>query len=722
MGDWVVIFDLARAFVAVMIVGVAPGWFWAVLLGPSSDRAERLCYSIALSLALVPAVALVPARLFGVGVSLPLTMISVLVVFVAGLFAYARFGGVKGGDEPLATRPGGLGLPVLIPLSVALLLLLGVVVDALPGARMAPLISLIFVSAGVAHLLDSRRQDASKPLEVQEPAEYGSSPGVVVAWYAALAAVLGLVLVRGYLGPARFDWPYIRGVDQYEHAVLTDLTVSTGTTGSFMLYPPGFHYLTAAIQNLSGLEPLEIFPVLAPALPVLPALGCYVLGRRLWGQPCGVAAAGFAGLLISGPYMHFAEARYPNLITAHFLIAVTVTALIALFTAPSVRSGLLVAILGSSVVLYHQVGSFYEAVLLAFVALIFLPYLLLRERRTGIVMLASFALLGFLSVLFAWDTYDLPSMVGGLLGGSGTGRGGDAVLMAIGTQPPLSLAHFLSITSQPALWFGLLGALLLMVGGGAEARPSRALAYSLARSTLLVWTVLLFVGSRTAMSGFPERFERDVGIPLSVLAGFAFVAVVGSMWPRGRIVPATLLAAATAAMLAMICVGIKAGENLKDGAGPDSRIPKPLATRSSQVMTTPEVVEAGRWLEVHNTGGNIVASPYLGLAPSRAMLAMGDYTGVQSYDPLRIKAARDLPPSGAGPLWDALWILQHPDGERTHRLLLEKDIRYVVLYKRLPPVNNIDPRAFRSRPDLYRTAFENEQVLILEPRKTEDTG
>ena len=717
------IFDLARALVAAVVVGVAPGWFWAVLLGPSSDRAERLCYSIALSLALVPAFALVPARLFGLGMSLPLTMISVLVIFVAGLVAYARYGGVKGGDASLATGPAGLGLPVLIPLSVALLLLFAVVVDALPGDRMAPLISLVVVSAGVAHLLDSRRQGTSEPPEDRAPDEPELSPGVAAGWHAALAAVLGLVLVRGYLGPARFDWPYIRGVDQYEHAVLTDLTVSTGTTGSFMLYPPGFHYLTAAIQNLSGLEPLEIFPVLAPALPVLPALGCYVLGRRMWGPPCGVAAAGFAGLLISGPYMHFAEARYPNLITAHFLVAATVAALIALYAAPSVRSGLLLALLGSSVVLHHQVGSFYEAVLLAFVALIFLPYLLLRERKTGITMLASFALLGFLSMLFAWDTYDLPSMVGGLLSGSETGRGGEAVSMAIGTQPPLSLAHFLAITSQPALWFGLLGALLLMTGGsaggGAEARPSRALAYSLARSTVLVWTALLFVGSRTAMSGFPERFERDLGIPLSVLAGFAFVAVVGSLWPRGRIVPATLLAAAAAAMLAMICIGIEAGENLKYGAGPDTRIPKPLATRSSQVMTTPEVVEAGEWLESHNTGGNIVASPYLGLAPSRAMLAMGDYTGVQSYDPFRIKVARDLPPSGAEPLWEALWILQHPDGERTRQLLREKDIRYVVLYKRLPPVNNIDPRAFRSRPDLYRVAFENEQVVIYESPKTE---
>src|SRR5918998_1325880 len=214
--------DLLRALIAATVVGVAPGWFWAAVLAPSSDRAERLCYSIALSLALVPAAAILPARIFGVGMSLPLTMISLLVVFASGLFVYARFGAVKGGDEPLAVEPGGLGLPVLIPLCAGLFLLLLAVVDALPGEQLAPLIALVFVSAGVAHLLDRRRGgtlEAGESEEDEDPESREASPGVVAAWYAALAGVLGLVILRGYLGPARFDWPYIRGVDQYEHAV-----------------------------------------------------------------------------------------------------------------------------------------------------------------------------------------------------------------------------------------------------------------------------------------------------------------------------------------------------------------------------------------------------------------------------------------------------------------------------------------------------------------------
>jgi hypothetical protein len=94
---------------------------------------------------------------------------------------------------------------------------------------------------------------------------------------------------------------------------------------------------------------------------------------------------------------------------------------------------------------------------------------------------------------------------------------------------------------------------------------------------------------------------------------------------------------------------------------------------------------------------------------------MGGYTGMQSYDAARIRRDRDLPPFGAGPLWDALWVLQHPAGERTRRILEENDVRYVVFYKRYP---TIDWRSFGRQKDLYRLAFENESIVIFEPRET----
>jgi hypothetical protein len=486
-------------------------------------------------------------------------------------------------------------------------------------------------------------------------------------------------------------------VDRYEHAVMAGMVMKEGSNESFMLYPPGFHLLTAMISRLSGIEPLEVFPALAPLLPLLGALALYALAKRLWGWEYGVAAAFTSGLLLGGTYLHFEEARYPNFIGEYFLIVLAVAVLVGMYAAPTARAGLLLALLGSSTVFYHQIAGYSLAVLLGVVCVLFLPYLLLKDRRKGVHLGLSLALLGLFSALYAWDTYDLPNLVVGMLGGSETGRGGEAVAMAIGTKPANGPGHFLSTMSHPVLWLGLLG-LALMLAGARRDTPD-----TLARLTLLVWTLLLFFGSLTSYSGFPDRFERDLGVPLALLAALALVTLV-RLSPRAggsAVYVATMLAFS----LSLALVGTQSALSLEQAAGP--------STRPKDRPAPPEVVAAGAWLGRHNDGGSIVATPYLDYVPSRAMLAMGGYTRMQSYDKNRIRRERDLPPFGAPPLWDALWVLEHPAGARTAQLLEKNDVRYIVFHKRYPW---IDWRLFALQRSLYSTVYENDSVIIFAPR------
>ena len=341
--------ELILALPAAILVGLVPGWFWTRLLLASSDLPERLAYSVGLSMVLVPSVALVGSRLVGSGVTFSVALASPLVVFFLGLAAYLRFGPAKGSDEPLAPPPASPGLPVLVLLIAAFALALGILLGVVPGGWAAFLVAPLALSAVIVHLRVSRRGNTLRA-GIRDP----GSPVVPTLRYAALSAVLLLVLLRGYLGPLLHDWPYPRGVDRYEHAVMTGMTLSEGTTESFMLYPPGLHFLAAEICRLTGLEPLEALPVVAPLLLLLPALALYALARRLWGWEYGVAAALLSGVILVGPYLHFAEARYPNFIGTQFLLVMAVAALTSLYASPSARGGLLLALLGSSTVLYHR--------------------------------------------------------------------------------------------------------------------------------------------------------------------------------------------------------------------------------------------------------------------------------------------------------------------------------------------------------------------------------
>jgi len=681
--------DLLQALPAALLIGVLPGWFWTRCLLASGDRVEQLAYTIALSITLVPTAALAQTYLFATGVTFAVTVVSAALVFLAGLAAYLLFGPAKGLEEPLSLPPSPPSLPTLAPFAAALALALWMFLGMARGEWLMIPIAILVLAAGVAYR--STLQGGDTP-----PA--GSVP--VARGYALLSLVLLLVLARGYLGPLVNGWPYPRGVDRYEHAVMAGMMMREGSNESFMLYPPGFHLLTAMISRLSGIGPLEIFPILAPMLPLTCALACYALAKRLWGWEYGVAAALTSGLLLGGTYLHFEEARYPNFIGEYFLIVLAVAALVGMYASPSARAGLLLALLGSSTVLYHQIAGYSLAVLLGFVSLFFLPYLLLRDRRKGVYLALALALLGLFSVVYAWDTYDLPSLVTGILGGSETGRGGEAVAMAIGTKPANGPGHFLMTMSHPVLWLGLLG-LWLMLAGGKNARGKSDI---LARLTLLVWTLLLFLGSLTSYSGFPDRFERDLGIPLALLAALALVTLLRwSPGSGGRMVFAVALLAIT---LSVTLVGVQSIQSLETAAGP--------STRHKDRPPPAEVVAAGAWLKRHNDGGSIVATPYFDYVPSRAMLAMGGYTRMQSYDAARIRRARDLPPSGAPPLWDALWVLRHPTDGRTARLLEENDVRYVVFYKRYPWV---DRQPYALHKDLYKPVYENASVIIFAPRQ-----
>ena len=477
--------DLLQTLPAVVLVGVLPGWFWTITLLRSNDLAERLAYTIALSITLVPTAALLQIYLFATGVTLTVTLVSAALVFAAGLALYVLFGPAKKGEEPVCNPPSPPGFFTLVPLVGALALALVMFLGLAPGDWFMIPIALLVLAAGAAYLWAPRGRETTGTEQPED--ESRLAPAVR---YAVLSVVLLLVLARGYLGPIVNGWPFPRGIDRYEHAVMAGMMMRSGSNESFMLYPPGFHLLTAMISRLSSLGPLEVLlPILAPTLPLLCALACYALARRMWGPAYGVAAALASGLLLGSTYLQFEEARLPNFIGEYFLIVLSVAALIGMYASPGMRGGILLALLGSSTVLYHQIAGYSLAVLLGVISILFLPYLLSGTAGGASTSRSPSPLSGLLSVFYAWDTYDLPNLVAGMLGDSETGRGGEAVAMAIGTKPANGPGHFLMTLSHPVLWLGLLG-LPFMLAGRENARGTPDI---LARLTLLVWSTFLLL-------------------------------------------------------------------------------------------------------------------------------------------------------------------------------------------------------------------------------------
>ena len=759
--------DLIRALLAGAAGAVLPGYFWAAVLRPTSGLGERLAYSTAVSMASVPTIAVILARAAHTGVVLWVALASVLIVFGSGLLVYRLRGPAPGSAVPVLRMPQPTRDPRVLGL-VAAAIALGLLMMAVkrPPVLVLAVIAIALIAGGALMAWQRPAEPADRPpapssgtggfLSAPPPAPSEPAPSASAASPAeppapgapgagqartppgqaragpgqartppaqaragtaaggpgpgprpfglplsvvrdgGLAVILVLTACRVYSGVVRFEWPYISGGDQFSHAVMAEQMLAHGQYPSYLIYPPGFSALTAVICRFADLTPLALFPVLAPMLVVVTALGAYALATRLWGWGYGLGAAALSGLVLTGAFNGFAEGRYPDLVSAFFLLVMTVAALVTLYEAPTVRSAALVAVVGASAVLYHSVATLYAAVLFVLVALICLPYLALgRHRRETRALLLSLAGVAVLSACYAVYIYN----PGGILGGKSSTGG--AVSIVLGSQAPATQAALLKELGPPIVWFGLLGLAAL----AASLRYLRRPAQVLTAATVVAWCVVMYLGSRTSLDGFPQRFERDLGAPLAVMAAFGIGLIVRSLPIRGAVSrTAPALAAAVAGILAAVMLLAQTGHAVR------------ASDRSAGELLSHRVAAAGRWLAQHNTGGTIISTPNMNPGiTNRAVLAMGGYTGLQSYSAFRIAHPRSLPTAGKTPLLDSQEVLLHPQSCQSANILVRQDVRYVVLYR----VNSgADLAGFAADPAHYQQVFENPTVIIYATHRT----
>jgi hypothetical protein len=655
-----VLADLIRAWPAAAVAAVLPGYFWALVLRPASALGERLAFSTAISMAAVPPVAVLLARVAGTGVALWVALAAVLIVAGSGALVLWLRGAASGPAGPVLPAPARARDPGTLAL-LAVALLLALVSTLRPhAAGWLPLITAaaLIVAGACAAWRPPRDEPAPEPVAhaaTEPPAASGVTSAAAAsqagtaqagtaqagtaqagtagahragtgrrgaqpaaaqpatAWsrpwaqLGALAAVLALTAFRAYEGVIRFDWPYLPGGDQFSHAVMTQQMLAHGSYPTYLVYPPGFSTLTAVICRFAGLTPLELFPVLAPILVVVAALGAYALASRLWGGWYGIAAAALSGLVLTGAFNGFAEGRYPDLVSAYFLLVMTAAALVSFYQSPTLRSGALTVAVGASSMFYHSVAALYLVVLMALVAVTALPYLLYKgQRRVAGALALTLAGVAVLAGGYAVYVYELGKASGGHSATS------TAISIALGSQSPLGPVHLLAELTPPVVWLGLLGAAALAVSLRHRASPPQVLA----AVTLLGWCVAMYVGSRTSLDGFPQRFERDLGAPLTVTGALAIGLIGKSLlaWRPGA-KTVTALAATATAVLAAVMLVFQAGHDLK------------AENHKGQQMLTPAVAAAGRWLAAHNTGGTIISTPYLNPGISnRAVGARGGGT------------------------------------------------------------------------------------------------
>ncbi len=141
--------DLLRALLAGAAGAVLPGYFWAVVLRPTSGLGERLAWSTAVSMATVPTVAVIIARAAHTGVALWVALASVLIVFGSGLLVFRLRGAAPGSAAPVLRMPEPTRDPRVLGLVAAAIALgLLMMADHRPPVLVLGLIAVALLAGG----------------------------------------------------------------------------------------------------------------------------------------------------------------------------------------------------------------------------------------------------------------------------------------------------------------------------------------------------------------------------------------------------------------------------------------------------------------------------------------------------------------------------------------------------------------------------------------------
>ena len=264
-----------------------------------------------------------------------------------------------------------------------------------------------------------------------------------------------------------------------------------------------------------------------------------------------------------------------------------------------------------------------------------------------------------------------------------------AVNIAVNSQPAYGGATILDTLGAPVVWLGVLGLAALAAGLVRLRLPGQVMA----AVTLLLWCVVMYLGSRFAFDGFPVRFETDLGGPLAVVGAFGLVVVLRSLAGLARWRPACRALAAVLSVVAAGTLLSTAGLQVTEDAQAD------IAPVPGGILIE-QVADAGAFLRRHNTGGTIITTPGMNAGiTNRAVLAMGGYTGLQSYSAYRTEHPRSLPTAGLVPLLDSREVLHNPLSCRTATIITRQHVKFIVMYR---PGHIDELLNFRQDPSRYR--------------------
>ena len=286
-------------------------------------------------------------------------------------------------------------------------------------------------------------------------------------------------------------------------------------------YPDTFGYLGAVIAALAELDAPTalVFVSLGSMLAGLAAI--YFVARQLYGNRAAIFALFAYGLLSYQPRQTLYDGTFIELVSGLVLAPLFLLALAKTLTTRGWRWPVMAGVMAAALVRYHFIGSVQAGVTGAlFLAgiLIFRRDLITKKGLMALGLMLAVAV----ALSFPYSFYYIRVGLRIVLGRLG--------LMAVAAEQEAAFPAL----AFPGDFYTKLGVVLYHVGlmalGGFVLQRVAARKLRVADILVMAWLAVMIIGSVTSVFIVPERFLRNMALPLALIVGAFLGAIPNQRW------------------------------------------------------------------------------------------------------------------------------------------------------------------------------------------------
>jgi len=324
-----------------------------------------------------------------------------------------------------------------------------------------------------------------------------------------------------YFGYVFYHYLVPPGYDVIPHSETIKSLLDKNIWANFVGYPKLFHYIIFYLSQIFHKDSFYILTYWTPVLIIIPSIAMYFLLRQIFNAKTAIITTAFLLFTENYPLYGFVDGNYPNILGYGFFAIFCLAFFIRFIINKKLLDLSFFIIFYALTALTHHLSFAELTSIILFSTISLFIYFLFQKTTINkklimrVVFLLIILVLIFLLANRMYGTLFI-TYTNGLITG-------DSVIKDTHLSRAVDYFRYPDIVG-PIIWYGGLMGLLYLISSFNNSKESKPI-----KIIIFAWISILFTLSKLPQSGLPERFAREIALPLTVCFAYLINSITHSL-------------------------------------------------------------------------------------------------------------------------------------------------------------------------------------------------